>query len=108
GKSLRIVAPEDLLIIKAAAHSELTPSHWHDAIALLSYANIDWKYLIRRARRAPRRILSLLLYAQSNDIWVPNYVIHELYVGIFENLVYPELSAPVSEHKVEIAPTEIK
>jgi predicted nucleotidyltransferase len=86
GRRLRLVAPEDLLIIKAAAHSELTPSHWHDAIALLSYANIDWQYLIKRARRAPRRILSLLLYAQSNDIWVPNSVIHELYSGIFENI----------------------
>jgi hypothetical protein len=86
GRRLRLVAPEDLLIIKAAAHSELTPSHWHDAIALLSYASIDWQYLIRRARRAPRRILSLLLYAQSNDIWVPNSVIHELYSGIFENV----------------------
>lgn len=85
GKRLRLVSPEDLLIIKAAAHSELTPNHWHDAIALLSYATIDWQYLIRRARRAPRRILSLLLYAQSNDIWVPNYVVHELYSGIFEN-----------------------
>jgi predicted nucleotidyltransferase len=85
GRRLRFVSPEDLVIIKAAAHSELTPSHWHDAIALLSYANIDWEYLIKRARRAPRRILSLLLYAQSNDIWVPNYVIHQLYSGIFEN-----------------------
>ncbi len=88
GKRLRLVAPEDLLIIKAVAHSELTPGHWHDAIALLSYANIDWHYLIRRARRAPRRILSLLLYAQSNDIWVPNYVVHELYSGIFENVTH--------------------
>ncbi len=86
GKKLRLVAPEDLIIIKATAHSEVTPSHWHDAIALLSYATIDWKYLIRRARRAPRRVLSLLLYAQSNDIWVPNYVIHEMYSGIFENI----------------------
>ncbi|MCM2279451.1 MAG: nucleotidyltransferase [Oligoflexia bacterium] len=83
GRRLRLVAPEDLLIIKAAAHSELTPSHWHDAIALLSHANLDWEYLIRRARRAPRRILSLLLYAQSNDVWVPNHVIHELYAVIF-------------------------
>lgn len=89
GKRLRLVAPEDLLIIKAAAHSELTPNHWHDAIALLSYANIDWQYLIKRARRAPRRILSLLLYAQSNDIWIPNYVIHELYTEIFENVKRP-------------------
>jgi len=86
GKRLRLVAPEDLVIIKAVAHGELTPSHWHDALALLSYENIDWNYLIKRARRAPRRVLSLLLYAQSNDIWVPNSVIHELYSGIFENI----------------------
>jgi predicted nucleotidyltransferase len=83
GQKLRLVAPEDLLIIKAAAHSELCPNHWHDATALLSHASLDWSYLIKRARRAPRRILSLLLYAQSNDIWVPNHVVHELYIGIF-------------------------
>ncbi len=85
GKRLRLVAPEDLLIIKAVAHSEWTPSHWHDAIALLSHARLDWEYLIRRARRAPRRILSLLLYAQSNDIGVPNFVIHRLYQDVFGN-----------------------
>ena len=89
GRRLRLVSPEDLIIIKAAAHSELTPSHWHDAIALLSYATLDWKYLLKRARRAPRRILSLLLYAQSNDIWVPNAVIQELYDDVFQ------ASAPV-------------
>jgi hypothetical protein len=83
GRKLRFVAPEDLLIIKAAAHSEVTPNHWHDAIGLLSYASIDWNYLIWRARRAPRRLLSLLLYAQSNDVWVPNQVIHEIYRSIF-------------------------
>lgn len=83
GRKLRLVAPEDLLIIKAAAHSELCPNHWHDATALLSHASLDWPYLIKRARRAPRRILSLLLYAQSNDIWVPNDVVHELFTGIF-------------------------
>jgi hypothetical protein len=86
GKRLRFVAPEDLLIIKAAAHSEATPNHWHDAIGLLSYANLDWAYLIWRARRAPRRILSLLLYAQSNDIWVPNQAIHELYRSLFGDI----------------------
>jgi predicted nucleotidyltransferase len=83
GRRLKLVAPEDLLIIKAAAHSELTPGHWHDAIALLTHSSLDWDYMLRRARRAPRRILSLLLYAQSNDVWVPNHVIHELYRGIF-------------------------
>jgi hypothetical protein len=83
GRQLRLVPPEDLLIIKAAAHSELTPGHWHDAIALLTHANLDWDYLMRRARKAPRRLLSLLLYAQSNDVWVPNHVIYGLYGSIF-------------------------
>src|SRR5262249_21355774 len=91
GKRLRLVSPEDLLIIKAAAHSELTPGHWHDAIALLTHASLDWDYLIRRARRAPRRILSLLLYAQSNDVWVPNYVIDNLYQVIFGTRVTPSI-----------------
>jgi hypothetical protein len=83
GKKLRFVSPEDLLIIKAAAYSEATPGHWHDAMGLLSHASLDWGYLLRRARRAPRRVLSLLLYAQSNDVWVPNQVIHELYLSLF-------------------------
>jgi predicted nucleotidyltransferase len=86
GQQLRLVAPEDLLIIKAAAHSELCPNHWHDATALLSHASLDWPYLLKRARRAPRRILSLLLYAQSNDIWVPNHVVLELFNGVFGNV----------------------
>ena len=86
GRLLRLVAPEDLLIIKAAAHGEQTPNHWHDAIGILSHANLDWDYLIQRARRAPRRVLSLFLYAQSNDVWVPNQVIHELYQSVFGNL----------------------
>jgi hypothetical protein len=81
---LRLVAPEDLVLIKALAHSEVTPGHWHDALALLSHAVIDWDYLLRRARmRAPRRVLSLLLYAQSSDVFVPKSAIDELYHAIF-------------------------
>lgn len=97
GKKLKLVAPEDLLIIKAAAHSELTPGHWHDATALVSHASLDWDYLIRRARRAPRRVLSLLLYAQSNDLWVPNSVVHELYDVIFGDQRRPT-SHPSMQH----------
>jgi predicted nucleotidyltransferase len=103
GRRLKLVAPEDLLIIKAAAHSELTPGHWHDATALLSHANLDWEYLIKRARRAPRRILSLLLYAQSNDIGVPNYVIHELYATIFGDISRHHIArpTPIREERVK-------
>jgi predicted nucleotidyltransferase len=87
GKELRLVAPEDLIIIKAAAHSEMTPGHWHDALALLTHANIDWDYLIKRARRAPRRILSLLIYAQSSDVWVPKYAVDQLFQICFGDIL---------------------
>ncbi len=83
GKKLRLASPEDLILIKALAHSEATPGHWHDALALLSHAEIDWNYLLLRARKAPRRVLSLLLYAQSNDLWVPDAVVSRLYQDIF-------------------------
>lgn len=83
GRNIPAVAPEDLVIIKAAVHSEVGPHHWHDALAILSHAPVDWPYLLKRARRATRRILALLIYAQANDIWIPNQVIHELYNSIF-------------------------
>ncbi len=79
GRDIPAVSPEDLVIIKAAVHSENGPHHWHDALAVLSHANLDWDYLIKRARRATRRVLALLIYAQSNDIWIPNRVIFDLY-----------------------------
>ena len=84
-RHVRMVAPEDLVIIKCVVHDEIGPHHWHDALAILSHANIDWDYLLKRARRAPRRLLALLLYAQSNDIWVPNRVITDLYRTIFSD-----------------------
>lgn len=82
---VRCVSPEDLVIIKSAVHSEQGSRHWHDALAVLAHSVDDWEYLLRRARRAPRRLLALLIYAQSNDIWVPNQLIHKLYRFVFEN-----------------------
>jgi hypothetical protein len=39
---------------------------------VISQGDLDWEYLVRRACRAgPRRVLSLLLYAESNDLFVP-------------------------------------
>jgi len=79
GRQLRVIPPEDLLVIKAIVHAEYSPRHWHDALALLSRCDLDWDYLQRRARHGPRRVLSLLLYAQSNDLPVPAKVIDDLY-----------------------------
>ena len=84
GRRLRLVAPEDLLIIKAAAHSELCPNHWHDADRPAFACEPGLGVSDPARAGVPRGVsLSLLLYAQSNDIWVPNYVIHELFNGVF-------------------------
>lgn len=83
GREIRLVSPEDFIIIKCAVHSEEGPHHWHDALAVLSQAKLDWNYLLHRARKAPRRLLALLVYAQSSDIWIPNQPIVQLYQTIF-------------------------
>jgi len=83
GRSVRTVSPEDLVIIKCVVHDEIGPHHWHDALAVLSHATIDWPYLLKRARRAPRRLLALLVYAQSNDIFVPNWAVFQLFREVY-------------------------
>lgn len=90
GHHLNAISPEDFIVIKAAAHQEHNPHHWHDALAVLTQGNLDWDYLLKRAKHAPRRVLSLLLYGQSNDIAVPNEVIQRLYRSLFESPAYTQ------------------
>jgi predicted nucleotidyltransferase len=84
GCAARIIAPEDLLIIKALTADEHMPHHWHDALGVITGSDLDWDYLVSRARRhGARRVLSLLLYAQSNDLGVPVKPVRALYEAIF-------------------------
>jgi predicted nucleotidyltransferase len=78
GLPVRVVPPEDLIVMKAIVHDEETPRHWFDALALLRMAELDWDYLLARANCAPRRILSLLCYATSVDLAVPTAVMRRL------------------------------
>lgn len=84
GCAARIIAPEDLLIIKALTADEHMPHHWHDALGVITGSDLDWDYLVSRARRhGARRVLSLLLYAQSNDLGVPVKPVRALYEAVF-------------------------
>jgi predicted nucleotidyltransferase len=78
GERIRVLPPEDLIVIKAAAQSEDSGYHWFDALAVLSGNTLDWSYLVSRARRAVRRVLSFLVFAESSDAAVPGWVIKEL------------------------------
>jgi predicted nucleotidyltransferase len=88
GRYVNAISPEDFLVIKAAAHQEHNPHHWHDALAVLKQGNLDWDYLLKRAKHAPRRVLALLIYGQSNDIAIPNECIQKLYKTVFESPAY--------------------
>ncbi len=85
GHEMLAMSVEDLIIIKALSHQEHTARHWFDALALLSNQEVDWDYLVRRARRrGARRVLSLLLYGQSIDVLVPDRAVHDLYDVIYQ------------------------
>jgi len=80
GRSLPVVAAEDLLVMKALATGEDTARYWYDAIAILARHDLDWDYLSMRARQnGARRICSLLLFATSVDVLVPGRAIDGLY-----------------------------
>lgn len=72
GVRIPVIAPEDLLVIKAVAASEHVSRHWYDALAIIATCRLDWDYVVDRALAAgPRRVLSLLVFAESNDHVVP-------------------------------------
>ena len=92
GCNATLISPEDLLIMKALATEEHGPHHWYDALAIIARTPIDWAYLVQRARQAgPRRVLSLLLYAESNDLAVPAEAVDQLHSIIHPR---PEELAP--------------
>jgi len=85
GRLVRTLAPEDLLIVKALVLNEHSLSldehcmrHLNDILSIIRVSELDWDYVARRSRLGPRRVLSLLLYAQSLDLLVPNAVIKEM------------------------------
>ena len=83
GVDVRVASPEDQIVIKAIANDEQSSRHWNDALSLIAACEIDWDYLVRRAQRGARRVLSLLIYAQSSDLVVPMRPIAELYGEIY-------------------------
>jgi hypothetical protein len=83
GLALRIPCPEDQIVIKAIVHREETSRHWFDALGIIARSDLDWDYVLHRARRGAKRVLSLLIYAQSNDVLVPTWVIRRLHQEVY-------------------------
>jgi hypothetical protein len=72
GVALPVPAPEDLIVMKAVFDADDRQGRWYGAISVLRHHAIDWIYLAERgATYAPRRVLSLLLYAVDLGVTVP-------------------------------------
>jgi hypothetical protein len=78
GVEVPVLAPEDLVVIKATVFAEHNPRHWWDCLGIIARASLDWEYLLRRARHSPRRVASLLLFARSVDLAVPDHAVGAL------------------------------
>ena len=77
------MSPEDLVVMKAIATSEDTPRYWYDAVAIIAQTELDWDYLVTRAKQhGARRVLSLLLFADSLDLVVPPGPVETLFDAI--------------------------
>jgi predicted nucleotidyltransferase len=83
GVRVRVMPPEDLIVVKAVIHDEQTPRHWGDALGIIADTELDWDYLARRARKGARRVLALLIYAQSNDLVVTDETIRTLVDSVY-------------------------
>lgn len=79
GREVRVAPAEDLVVMKAVAANEDTARYWYDALAIISRSPLDWSYLVRRSQQhGGRKMLSLLLFATSIDLVVPDQPIREL------------------------------
>lgn len=65
-RAFLFMAPEDLTIRKIFAMIE-ERRDWYDAISVIDGLDgkLDWHYLIERAQKDPGRVLSFLLYTES-------------------------------------------
>jgi Uncharacterised nucleotidyltransferase/BON domain len=79
GRPVLALSAEDMLVIKAATNAEHVPRHWHDGLGILETNQIDWPYLVERARPHASRVASLLLYALSDGLELPAEPVRELF-----------------------------
>jgi hypothetical protein len=71
-----VPAAEDLVVMKAVFDADDRQGRWYGALSILRQREIDWNYLAERGlAHAPRRILSLMLYAADMGLDVPAEVI---------------------------------
>ena len=96
GYFFRVMGPEDTLFRKILTLTEGRPD-WHDALSIVDRqeGKLDWSYFLHLARRHARRILSFMLFAQTELHNPPDTV------RLSPDLLYTgECSGPVPDEVV--------
>ena len=83
GVKVRLMAAEDFVVSQAMSAKEDTPDYWYNGLGVLAKSQLDWDYLVERASSGPRRVLSLMVYAQSNDLPIPDGAIRRLFETVY-------------------------
>jgi hypothetical protein len=83
GTRLRLMPAEDFVITQALSTREDTPDYWFNALGVLARTDLDWDYFVDRASRGPRRVLSLLLFAESADLPIPESAVRRLFESVY-------------------------
>ncbi|HXM58534.1 MAG TPA: nucleotidyltransferase [Candidatus Dormibacteraeota bacterium] len=99
GRGVQALSAEDMLVIKALTNAEHVPRHWHDGLGILATNELDWQYLLWRARPHASRVASLLLYALSDGLALPQEPVREL----FEVALGVVATAPAAEADHHVA-----
>jgi predicted nucleotidyltransferase len=88
GYKFRVISPEDLIMVKVYALKEIRPADWYDAISVLvAVKDLDWNYIVRKASKNPKKVLSFLLFAQTE---VPPYYVPDWAIGRLMDIVLPQ------------------
>lgn len=82
GRDVRVVAPEDFLVMQAISSKQAAPEYWYKGLKAAAAEGLDWDYVVKRAEILPARVLSLLIYALSDGVEVPKKVLDELYASL--------------------------
>ncbi len=78
----KVISPEDLVLVKIYALKEIRPADWYDATSVIMSVKgkLDWDYIVDKANTNPRRVLSFLLFAQTEipARYVPDWVLDKI------------------------------
>ncbi|HDZ86302.1 MAG TPA: hypothetical protein ENH57_01280 [Actinobacteria bacterium] len=82
GYKFKVISPEDLVLVKIYALKEIRPADWYDATSVIMSVKgkLDWDYIVDKANTNPRRVLSFLLFAQTEipARYVPDWVLDKI------------------------------